>query len=256
MFGWIRKNATSLLQRAASSTFQCRTIQLSPTNKFARLSSLELLWVKRTTTIRLFSMGIELTSAQQSVFRFIEERSDSGEPPPTYREICTRFGYRSPKAASDHVAALERKGFISRAKGSARGLKVVRKTTGIPVLGRIAAGHPKEAFAETAERLPLDPTAFGISHSSQAFALRVTGDSMIGRQIFDGDILLFEHNAAPKHGDIVAALIDHESTLKTFIRKDGKVWLRAENPRYADLIPALDLQIQGVARASIRFLQK
>ena len=79
---------------------------------------------------------------------------------------------------------------------------------------------------------------------------------MIGRQIFDGDIVLLEHDATPQHGDIVAALIDNESTLKTFVRKGGKVWLRAENPRYPDLIPAWDLQIQGVARAIIRFLRK
>jgi repressor LexA len=79
---------------------------------------------------------------------------------------------------------------------------------------------------------------------------------MTGRQIFDGDIVLFEHGTTPRHEDIVAALIDNESTLKTFVRKGGKVWLRAENPRFPDLVPAWDLQIQGVARAVIRFLRK
>lgn len=79
---------------------------------------------------------------------------------------------------------------------------------------------------------------------------------MIGRQIFDGDIVLLEREAIPQNEDIVAALIDNESTLKTFIRKGGKVWLRAENPRYPDLVPAWDLQVQGVARATIRFLRK
>ena len=79
---------------------------------------------------------------------------------------------------------------------------------------------------------------------------------MIGRQIFEGDIVLLEHNAAPQQEEIVAALIDNESTLKTFVRKGGKVWLRAENPRYPDLIPAWDLQIHGVARAIIRLLRK
>ena len=79
---------------------------------------------------------------------------------------------------------------------------------------------------------------------------------MSGRQIFDGDIVLFEYNASPRHEDIVAALIDHESTLKTFVRENGKVWLRAENPAYPALIPASDLEIQGVARATIRLLKK
>jgi len=201
-------------------------------------------------------MATELTPAQQSVFRFIEERCDSGEPPPTYREICDRLGYRSPKAAYDHVIALERKGFVLRVKGSARGLRPARRMVGIPVLGRIAAGRAREAFVESGERLPLDPSAYGIARSSQAFALRVTGDSMNGRQIFDGDIVLLEHDAAARHGDIVAALIDSESTLQTFVRKGGKAWLRADNPQYPDLIPAWDLQIQGVARAIIRFLRK
>ena len=80
---------------------------------------------------------------------------------------------------------------------------------------------------------------------------------MIGRQIFEGDIVLLEHEAIPRDGDIVAALIDNESTLKTFVHKrEGKVWLRAENPLYPELIPAMDLQVQGIVRAVIRFLKK
>ncbi|MGC2744331.1 MAG: transcriptional repressor LexA [Candidatus Angelobacter sp.] len=205
-------------------------------------------------TIQLFSMSCELTIPQQLILRFLEERSENGEPPPTFREICERFGYKSPKAAADHVSALERKGFLTREKGRARGLRLVRKRAGIPLLGRIAAGLPREAMAE--QRLALDPACYGIPDRSRAFALRVTGDSMIDRQIFDGDIVLLEHEAAPKNGDVVAALIDNESTLKTFVRKGRKVWLRAENSRYPDLIPVVDMQIQGVGRAVIRFLTK
>jgi repressor LexA len=79
---------------------------------------------------------------------------------------------------------------------------------------------------------------------------------MVGRQIFDGDIVLLEHAVIPRNGDVVAALIDKESTIKTFVRKNGKAWLHAENPRYPDLIPALDMQVQGVGRALIRMLSK
>lgn len=79
---------------------------------------------------------------------------------------------------------------------------------------------------------------------------------MIGCQISDGDIVILDHELTPRNGDVVAALIDNESTLKTFVQEGSKAWLRAENPRYPDLIPALDLQIQGVARAVIRFLRK
>lgn len=201
-------------------------------------------------------MAAELTTPQQLVLDFIEERNMHGEPPPTYREICERFGYKSPKAAADHVAALERKGVVTRKKGRSRGLRLVRQRDGIPLLGCIPAGTPRDGFPESERRLPIDPAAYGITNRSRAFALQVTGDSMVGRQIFNGDIVVLEHEAPPQNGDIVAALIDNESTLKTFVRKGSKVWLRAENPLYPALIPASDLQIQGVARAVIRLLTK
>jgi repressor LexA len=197
-----------------------------------------------------------LTVPQRKVLLFLEERSQAGEPAPTYREICKRFRYKSTRAAFDHVAALERKGFVTREKGRARGLRLVRKSIGIPLLGRIAAGLPDDALTTPDERLNLDPAFCGIRDRSRAFALRVTGDSMIGRHIFEGDIVLVEQAAVPQDGNVVAALIDNESTLKTFVRKGKRVWLRAENPRYHDLIPALDLQVQGVGRAVIRFLRK
>lgn len=200
-------------------------------------------------------MTAEPTTSQQCILDFVEERIANGETSPTYREICRRFGYRSPKAAADHVAALERKGLLIRQKGCARGLRLVKKRpSGIPLLGRIAAGLPSEASPEVEQYLPIDPTYFGIRERSKAFAVRVTGNSMIGRNIFDGDIVLLEQGSSPQNGEIVAALIDNESTLKTLVRKKGKVWLRAENQLYPDLIPALDLRIQGVARAVIRFL--
>jgi repressor LexA len=201
-------------------------------------------------------MTDELTTPQRMVLRFLEERIDNGETPPTYREICKRFGYRSTKAAADHIAALERKGYVTRGNGSARGLRLVRSAFGVPVLGRIAAGFPREGIAVSNQRLPLDPACYGIRDRSKAFALRVTGDSMIDRHIFEGDLVLFEQGVVPQNGDVVAALIDSESTLKTFVRKGSKVWLRAENSRYHNLIPAVELQIQGVGRAVIRFLSK
>jgi len=201
-------------------------------------------------------MSAELTTTQQLVLDFIEERNARGESPPTYREICEQFGYKSPKAAADHVAALERKGLVTRKKGRSRGLRSIRQRDGIPILGCVAAGLPRDGFAESNQRLPVDPAAYGIKNRARAFALQVTGDSMVGRQIFAGDIVVLEHAADPQNGDIVVALIDNESTLKTFVRKGSKTWLQAANPRYPDLIPTLDLQIQGVARAVIRLLKK
>jgi len=199
-------------------------------------------------------MTAEPTPSQRRILDLMEERLASGEPPPTYREICKRLRYRSTKAAADHVAALERKGLLVREKGRARGLRLVRGALGIPVLGQIAAGSPREGLPVLEERLAIDPSVFGIRDRSTVFAVRVAGDSMVGRGIFDGDLVLLERGIDPRSGDVVAALIDNESTLKTFVRSEGSAWLRAENPLYPNLIPALDLRIQGVARAVIRVL--
>ena len=207
-------------------------------------------------TIQLYSTMADVTKPQRNLQRFLEERDENGEPPPTYREICKRLGYKSPKAATDLVTSMERKGLVAVEKHCARGIRLVQKSIGIPVLGHIVAGPPHEAFEESEERLVLDPAFCGIRDRSKAFALRVTGDSMTGRQIFEGDIVLLEHQAVPQDGDLVAALIDNESTIKTLVRKSGNLWLRAENPRYPDLIPALDMQVQGVGRAVVRILSK
>jgi repressor LexA len=98
----------------------------------------------------------------------------------------------------------------------------------------------------------VDVQSIGFTPTRNTFALRVTGDSMIGRHICDGDIVVLEHGPEPRSGQIVAALIDRKSTLKTFVLKNGKPFLRAENPRYPDLVPSDDLMIQGVFRSLIR----
>jgi repressor LexA len=202
----------------------------------------------------MYSMPAELTQSQRRVLEFIESRLSSGENPPTYREICRGMGYKSPKAASDHVAALERKGYLVRGKGYARAIRLTGSSFGLPLLGRIAAGYPSDATSEVETHFPIDPTAFGIRDRSKGFALRVHGDSMTGRHIFDGDIVLIEQEQSPQSGDIVAAIIDNESTLKTFVRKNGTSWLQAENPLYPALVPIMGLTIQGVARAVVRLL--
>jgi repressor LexA len=201
-------------------------------------------------------MAEELTPRQLQLLRFLEERLDGGDPPPTIREICKRFRYRSTKAAYDLLFALQRKGYVMRDPKSPRGLRLLRRSHGLPFLGRISAGHPRDSEEEVAERLALNPQHYGIHNRSKAFALRVSGDSMKGRHLFDGDIVLLESGIEPRDGDIVAALIDNETTLKTLVRSAGIAHLRAENPKYPDLIPTLDLRIQGVARAVIRLLKR
>jgi repressor LexA len=204
----------------------------------------------------MFSMHNRLTEQQSAVCRLIEKRFDRGEPPPTVREICQHFNFNSTRAATDHLVALERKGFIARDKKCARGIRLIRRTDGVPLLGTISAGYPRLTSGELSDQLTVNPEHFGIRDRSRAFALRVSGDSMVGRQLFDGDIVLLEHGAETRPGDIVAALIDNESTLKTLVQRNGKTWLQSENARYPDLIPTLGLEIQGVARGVIRVLPR
>ena len=205
-------------------------------------------------TKHVCSMQRELTDAQQSVLTFLERRQECGDPPPTVREICGHFGYGSTRSAADHLRALQKKGFLTREHKCARGLRLTQQIAGIPLLGRIPAGHARSIDAEVEQRLPLNPELYGIRDRARAFALRVSGDSMIGRHLVNGDIVILESGAEPRSGDVVAALIDNESTLKTLVLRNGKAWLHAENPKYPDMIPALDLHIQGVARAAIRLL--
>ena len=185
------------------------------------------------------------------------ERSREGAP--TIREIAAHFGFKSPRAAADHVNALRRKGFLAGAARRARSLRVVspwqalrRRVVDIPLLGSIPAGFGQDREQEALGCVSVDMATVGIKPSARTFALEVHGDSMIGRHIVEGDVVVLEHGAEPRPGEIVAALIDGESTLKTFVRKNNKAFLKAENPKYPDFIPAEELMIQGVFRALIR----
>jgi repressor LexA len=122
----------------------------------------------------------------------------------------------------------------------------------VPVFGTIPAGFGSEREQESDERLSVTFDSIGFKPTRGTFALRVSGDSMVGRHICDGDIVVLEHGPEPRPGQIVAALIDRESTLKTFVMKNGKPFLKAENPKYPNLVPSEELMIQGVALALIR----
>lgn len=199
---------------------------------------------------------MELTETQTKVLGFLEDELVASGNAPTCREICKRFNFKSPKAATDHLAALEKKGYITRHPLLARGIQLNQSPRKIPVLGEIPAGWPTDASDISTGSIEFDLSSFGIRNRKTAFALVVKGDSMEGVNIFDGDIALIDSDGTPADGCVVAALIDNETTLKTFVRRHGKVWLKAENSRYPDLIPEWNLQIQGVACAVFRKLRK
>jgi repressor LexA len=119
-------------------------------------------------------------------------------------------------------------------------------------VGSIPAGLPADREQDAEGCVSVDIETLGIRPTSRTFALRISGDSMIGKHIVSGDVVIIEHGKEPRPGDVVAALIDGQSTLKTFLNQRGRPFLRAENPKYPDLIPAAELVIQGVMVALIR----
>jgi repressor LexA len=200
-----------------------------------------------------------LTKAQKRVLDFVQAEQVAGRPMPTLREIAAKFGFAGHRASAVHLKALQRKGFIESEPGKARSLRVVSplaklrsRVVDIPLFGSIPAGSPQAREQDAEGCVSVDIGGIGINPTRNTFALRVTGDSMIGRHILDGDIVVLEHGPEPFNGQIVAALIDGESTLKTFVLKGGKPYLRAENPKFPNLIPAQELMIQGVFKALIR----
>jgi repressor LexA len=201
----------------------------------------------------------EVTDTQRRVFDFVRDKLVAGHSAPTAREIAEKFGWSSKRAAECHINALIRKGWLASQPGKARSLRlkdsvqaVRRAVVEIPIFGSIPAGFGADREQEADECIPVTIDSIGFKPTRNTFALRVSGDSMIGKYICDGDIVVLEHGPDPRHGQIVAALIDRKSTLKTFILKSGKPFLKAENPKYPDLIPSEELMIQGVFRALIR----
>jgi len=200
-----------------------------------------------------------LTERQQEILEFIRAHQEQEGGAPSLREIAAHFQFRSMTAAADHVRALRRKGALAGEARRARALRVVspfhrlrRRVAEIPRFGSIPAGFAGDRLQEAKGCVSIDIETIGIRPTPRTFALEVRGDSMIGRHILDGDLVILEHGMTPRTGDAVAALIDNESTLKTFVLNRGKPYLRAENPRYPDLIPASELVIQGVMVALIR----
>lgn len=212
---------------------------------------------QRFDTVQVNSM--ELTKRQSQVLEFIKAHQQATGHTPSLREVARHFGFRSMTAAMDHVRALVRKGALKHRTGKARTWQVVsplaelrNPVVDIPLYGMIPAGFSEEQKQEAQGCISVDVQSLGIRPTARTFALEVRGDSMIGKHILDGDYVVFEHGVHPKPGDVVAALIDNESTLKTFLMERGKPYLRAENPRYPKLIPATELVIQGVMVALVR----
>lgn len=196
-----------------------------------------------------------LTERQQDVLGFIEsEQREKGITPST-REIQKHFGFASQTSVMQYLDVLERKGFLGRHARKARALitpALKVRITDIPIYGEIPAGMSVLAEQSAEGHVSLDIATVNASKNGRTFALRVRGDSMINAHILDGDLVILEDRKDAQHGDIVAALIDGETTLKRYVVDHGRPYLKAENPMFPDLVPARELRIQGVMVSLVR----
>jgi repressor LexA len=196
-----------------------------------------------------------LTDRQRSVLHFIQrEQREKGVTPST-REIQSHFRFASQTSVMQYIAALEKKGVLQRHAGKARALITPiqkQRIHDVPIYGQIPAGMATLTEQDVEGHVSLDARSANVSKSQSTFALRVRGDSMIEAHILDGDIVILEQSKEVHNGDIVAALIDGETTLKRYVVDRGRPYLKAENPRYPNLIPARELKIQGVMVSLVR----
>jgi len=199
----------------------------------------------------------EMTQRQREVLGFMRDFSDEHGAPPTVREIAERFRF-TPRAAFDHLRALERKGMLQRRVTDKRVSRTLvltdrspersRREREIPILGRIAAGAPIFAVENREDVIPVRPEWLA-AKGGDVFALRVRGDSMIQAHIADGDLVLVRKQESAAAGDIVAAMIDQEATVKRFATEGGAVVLKPEHPTMKPIV--VDPQ-----RAEFRILGK
>ena len=206
-------------------------------------------------------MDPRLTDRQREVLEFIQSFTETHGVPPTVREIGGRF-HVTPRAAFDHLRALERKGYLRRrstAGRTSRALTLATKppsTHEVPILGRIAAGAPLLAEENRDGALPLDPSWVG-GRGDDVFGLRVRGESMINAHIVEGDLVLVRRQDHAHPGDIVVALVDGEATVKRFARDGHAVLLRPEHPTMAPIVVRegeKDLRIIGKVVGLVRGL--
>jgi repressor LexA len=185
-------------------------------------------------------MDARLTRRQQEVLEFIQRFSEANGVPPTVREIGGRF-HVTPRAAFDHLRALERKGYLRRRSSEGRTSRALTLATPrpgareVPILGRIAAGAPLLSEENREGALPLDPGWLG-GRGDDVFGLRVRGESMIAAHIVEGDLVLVRRQDQAQPGDIVVALVDGEATVKRFARDGQAVLLKPEHPTMAPIV--------------------
>jgi repressor LexA len=217
---------------------------------------------------RLHSVASALTERQRTILNVIRASVTSRGYPPSIREIGDAVGLTSTSSVAHQLRTLERKGYLRRDPNRPRAVDIrgaddaappspvtevagsdaLPEPTFVPVLGRIAAGGPILAEEAVEDVFPLPRELVG---EGTLFLLKVVGDSMVEAAICDGDWVVVRQQNVADNGDIVAAMIDGEATVKTFKRAGGQVWLMPHNPAF-DPIPGNDATVLGKVVTVIR----
>ena len=197
---------------------------------------------------------LPLTSRQNQVLLFIQEFMEEEGFPPTRAEIAEGLGFRSVNAAEDHLKALVRKEAIEILPGTSRGIRLLEDAaeSGLPVIGRVAAGKPILAEQNIQRHYQLDSRLF---RPRAHYLLRVKGQSMRDAGILDGDLLAVHRQPTAESGEIVVARIDDEVTVKRFRRRGNTVRLMPENDDFEPVVVDLrrdTLVIEGIGVGVIR----
>ena len=192
----------------------------------------------------------DLTKRQREVYEFILGHMESLLRPPTIREIGDHFGMRSTGTVRDNLRAIQRKGYIRLKPRSARGIELVQRedaalTSGarrVPVLGSIAAGEPLLAVENIEDRVDVDARFF--AKEGVVFGLRVKGDSMRDAGIYDGDYVFVRKQDTAENGEIVAAIIGDEATVKRYFHEGNRIRLQPANDTMSPIyISAADSEV-------------
>ena len=173
---------------------------------------------------------INLTEQQFKIFDVIKGHVNDYGYPPTRAEIAKIMGFKSVNAAESHIKALVKKGVLLKVPDSSRGLKLVEEYSGIPIVGRVAAGSPISAVENIEKYIPTNPISSPVD-----FFLRVKGDSMKDIGIIENDLVGVKKASTAENGSVVVARLEDEVTLKRFVQENGKIKLVAENKNYNDI---------------------
>ncbi|NLI60837.1 MAG: transcriptional repressor LexA [Clostridiales bacterium] len=200
-----------------------------------------------------------INDSQEAILRFIKQMVTEKGYPPSVREICQGVGIKSTSTVHSHLTKLEEAGLIRKDPTKPRAIEVIdqrddlprKELVDVPIVGKVTAGQPILAVENIEDTFPL-PAEY--LHNDDVFMLAISGESMIGVGILDGDYVIVKQQSHAENGDIVVALIEDEATVKTFYKESDHIRLQPENP-YMDPILVQDVHILGKVIGVIRIFR-